>query len=70
MKYINVPIPITCPEPRVREARSLLFKANVHSKVINNWPNQQLVVMLKESEKVEDASYIFALGMLVGQFIH
>jgi hypothetical protein len=70
MKYINVPIPITCSSARVTEARNLLFKADVPSQIHGTWPNQKLSIQIDEGEKGENISYIFALGMLVGQFIH
>lgn len=70
MKYIQVPIPITCSTARVTEARNALFKSDVPSQINGVWPKQQLSIMIDESDKSEDISYIFALGMLVGQFIH
>jgi hypothetical protein len=70
MKYIHVPIPITCTNARVTEARNLLFKADVPSNITGMWPNQKLHIQIDEGEQGEDISYIFALGMLVGQFIH
>ena len=70
MKYIKVQIPLTCSDIKISNARDILLKAGVETSLIGNWPYKTLHIFVEESDKSEDISYIFALGMLVGQFIH